>query len=109
MTKLFTEEDGEVWRIAQVDPNLAYSIGDIDDKAWRVGAIKGPPPNSRMSLLATDKEKEDHARKQGAQWLQHRGEIIGNDTVTLEEGKSKVVLNDSPKKLVHVVPFSSIA
>ena len=65
LTKLFTEEDGEVWRIAKVDPNHDYSTGDIDDKAWKVGAIKGPAPNSRMSLLATDKEKEDHARKQG--------------------------------------------
>ena len=111
LTKLFTEKDGEVWRIAKVDPNLDYSTGDIDDKAWKVGAIKGPVPNSRMSLLATDKEKEDHARKQGAQWLQHRGEITGVDTVTREEGKWKVVLNDSPKKLVHdrLVPFSSIA
>ena len=64
-------------------------------------AIVGPAPNSRMSLLATDKEKEDHARKQGTQWLQHRREIIGKDTVTREEGKWKVVLNDSPKKLVY--------
>ena len=54
-----------------------------------------------MSLLATDEEKADHARKQGAQWLQHRGEITGIDSVTREKGKWKVVLNDSPKKLVH--------
>ena len=84
-----------------VDPNLDYSTGDIDDKAWKVGAMKGPAPGSRMSLFATDEEKEDHSRRQGAQSLQHCGEITGVDSVTREEGKWKVVLNDSPKKLVH--------
>ena len=56
----FTEKEEEIWRVAKHNPNFAYSTGDIDDNRWMVGAITGPLSGSRMSLLASDEEKEDH-------------------------------------------------
>ena len=54
-----------------------------------------------MSLLATDKEKEDHVRAAGDKWLQQQQTIDAVDLVAREKGKWKVISHDSPKKWVH--------
>ena len=54
-----------------------------------------------MSLLATDKEKEDHVRAAGGRWLEQQQTIDAVDLGTREKGKWKVISHDSPKKWVH--------
>ena len=100
--KMSKKVDKEMlWKVDKVDPKFDYALGHDDDRPWTVGAIKGPAPGSRMSLLATDKEKEDHVRAAGGKWLKQRQTIEAVDLTTRVKGKWKVVSHDSPKKWVH--------
>ena len=81
-----------LWKVAMVDPSFDYARGHDEGTPWTVGKIKGPSPGSRMSLLATDKEKEDHVRAAAGKWLEQQETIDAVDLVTREKGKWKVLL-----------------
>ena len=75
-----------LWKVDKVDPGFDYALGHDDERPWVVGATKGPAPGSRMSLLATDKEKEDHVRAAGGKWLGQQQTIEAVDLTTREKG-----------------------
>ena len=60
--KTIDSEHEDQWEIGKVDPAIAYHVGIDPDEKWTVGMIRGPAtPGSRLSLLATDQEREAHA------------------------------------------------
>ena len=69
-------------KVAMVDPSFDYALGHDDGTPWTVGKIKGPAPGSRLSLLATEGEKEAHVRAAGNKWLEQQETIDAVDLVT---------------------------